>query len=135
MSVLDPRDRRIDWAAASVTQGEILDAFSAYCRDALDDVDVLAESSTRIDLAWRRERSSVETTDVLPGRDDPTLVLTELTGKLVTRLLRMLGQQFILSMPLPANRHFSAWTAPIREATSLASYCESPSRVRSRANW
>jgi hypothetical protein len=72
-TVTAPRERRIDWAAMSVTQGEILDAFGVYCRDVLDDVDVLAESSTRIELAWRR--------------DEPTLVLTEVTGKLVTRLL------------------------------------------------
>ncbi len=86
-TVTAPRDRRIDWAAMSVTQGEIVDAFAVYCRDALDDVDLLAESSTRIELAWRRERSSVETTDVLPGRDEPTLVLSGVTGKLVLLLL------------------------------------------------
>ena len=81
------RDRPIDWAARSVTQGEILDAFAAYCRDSLDDVDVLAESPDRLELAWRRERSMVETADALPDREEPTLLLTELTSALVTRLL------------------------------------------------
>jgi hypothetical protein len=87
MSVLDPRDRRIDWAAASVTQGEILDAFARHCRDELDDIAVLAATPTRLDLAWRRERSSVELADTLPDREEPTLVLAELTEALVTRLL------------------------------------------------
>jgi hypothetical protein len=71
----------------SVTQGEVLDAFGVYCRDALDDVTVLAESPSRLDLAWRRERSTVETADALPEREEPTLLLTELTGALVTSLL------------------------------------------------
>ena len=83
----DPRERTIDWAATSVTQGEVLDAFAVNCRDALDDVDVLAESPTRLELAWRRERSTVEIADTLPEREEPTLVLTELTSPLVTRLL------------------------------------------------
>ena len=82
-----PRERRIDWAAMSVTQGEILDAFTFYCRDELDDVEVLAESPTGLELAWRRERSTVETADEIPDREEATLLLTELTGELVTRLL------------------------------------------------
>jgi hypothetical protein len=85
--VTAPRERTIDWAATSVTQGEVLDAFGVYCRDALDDVTVLAESPSRLDLAWRRERSTVETADALPEREEPTLLLTELTGALVTSLL------------------------------------------------
>jgi hypothetical protein len=71
----------------SVTQGEILDAFTFYCRDELDDVEVLAESPTGLELAWRRERSTVETADEIPDRAEATLLLTELTGELVTRLL------------------------------------------------
>ena len=83
----DPRERRIEWAAASVTQGEILDAFARHCREELDDVEVLTTTPTRLDLAWRRERSSVELAGNLPGGDEPTLVLAELTEALVTRLL------------------------------------------------
>jgi len=71
----------------SVAQGEILDAFTVYCRDALEDVEVLAESPTRVELAWRRERSAVEVADALSEREEPTLVLTELTDALVARLL------------------------------------------------
>ena len=84
---MSARDRTIEWAAMSVTQGEILDAFTVYCRDELEDVEVLAESPTRVELAWRRERSAVEVADALPERDEPTLVLTELTDALVARLL------------------------------------------------
>jgi hypothetical protein len=84
---MSARNRRIEWAAMSVTQGEILDAFTVYCRDELDDVEVLAESPTHIELAWRREQSVVEVVDGLPERDEPTLVLTELTDTLVARLL------------------------------------------------
>jgi hypothetical protein len=87
MSVIDPRDRRLEWAAMSVTQGEVLDAFATYCREALDDVEVLTETPTRIELAWKRERSAVEVTDELPEREEPTLVLAEITDALVTRLL------------------------------------------------
>jgi hypothetical protein len=86
-SVTDPRERRIEWAAMSVMQGEVLDSFAVYCRDALDEVDVIAESPERIELAWRRERSAVEVANELPERKEPTLVLTELTDTLVTRLL------------------------------------------------
>jgi hypothetical protein len=82
-----PRDRPIDWAAMSVTQGEILDAFAVYCREALDDVHVLIELPTRLELAWRRERSAVETADEPPDRDEATLLLTELTSAFVARLL------------------------------------------------
>jgi len=81
------RERRIEWAATSATQGEILDAFAVYCRHALEDVEVLAESQTRLDLAWRRERSSVELADTIPERREPTLVLMQLTDALVARLL------------------------------------------------
>jgi len=71
----------------SVTQGEVLDAFALYCRDALDDVELVAASPTRLDLAWRRERSSVEAADQLPEREEPTLLLTALADELVDRLL------------------------------------------------
>ena len=87
MAVNDPRDRRIEWAALSVTQGEVLDAFATYCRDALDDVEVLAEEPARLELAWKRERSAVEVTDKLPDGEEPTLVLTEITDALVAGLL------------------------------------------------
>jgi len=87
--VTDPRERRIDWAAISVTQGEVLDAFATYCRDALDDVELVAESPTRLELTWKRERSVVTVASGLglPPGDDATLALTELTEPLVDSLL------------------------------------------------
>ena len=87
MTVTDPRERRLEWAAISVTLGEVLDAFATYCRDALDDVEVLAKTPTHLELAWKRERSGVEVTDELPEREEPTLVLMEITDALVARLL------------------------------------------------
>jgi hypothetical protein len=54
------RSRAIEWATRTVTQGEILDDFAAYCRDELDDVDVLESAPSRLVLGWRRERSTIE---------------------------------------------------------------------------
>jgi hypothetical protein len=54
------RGRPIEWATRTVTQGEVLDAFRDYCRDELDDVDVLEATPSRLALGWRRERSSIE---------------------------------------------------------------------------
>jgi hypothetical protein len=86
-AVTDPRERKIEWAAISVTQGEVLDAFATYCRDVLDDIAVLSEEPTRLELAWKRERSAIEVADGLPASEEPTLVLTEITDALVARLL------------------------------------------------
>jgi hypothetical protein len=54
------RSRTIEWATRTLTQGEILDAFAAYCRDELDDVEVLDSGPSRLELGWRRERSAIE---------------------------------------------------------------------------
>jgi hypothetical protein len=54
------RGRPIEWATRTVTQGEVLDAFRDYCRDELDDVEVIESTPSRVSLAWRRERSTVE---------------------------------------------------------------------------
>ena len=82
-----PRDRPVEWAAQTVTRGEVLDSFAVYCRDVLDDVEVLAESPTRLELGWRRERSSLEIADELADRGEPTLLLSELEDAVVTQLL------------------------------------------------
>lgn len=87
MSVTDPRSRRIEWAAISVTQGEVFDGFAVYCRDALEEVEILSESPRRLELRWRRELSTVEVADEPAGGGQPTLLLTELTEELVLRLL------------------------------------------------
>jgi len=54
------RGRMIEWATQTLTQGEILDAFATYCRDELDDVEVLESGASRLALAWRRELSTIE---------------------------------------------------------------------------
>jgi hypothetical protein len=54
------RGRPIEWAMRTVSQGEILDAFAAHCRDELDDVDILESGPSRLALGWRRERSTIE---------------------------------------------------------------------------
>ena len=42
------RGRTIEWATRTVTQGEVLDAFAAYCRDELDDVEVIEQTPSRL---------------------------------------------------------------------------------------
>jgi hypothetical protein len=54
------RARPIEWASQTLTHGEVLDAFALYCRDALDDVEVLEEGPVRLRLGWRRERNTIE---------------------------------------------------------------------------
>ncbi len=54
------RGREIEWAALTLTQGEILDGFAAYCRDELEDVEVVEHAPSRLALGWRRERSTIE---------------------------------------------------------------------------
>ncbi len=54
------RDREIEWAAETVTQGKVLDAFGDYCERELEDVEVLERTPIRLALGWRRERSSIE---------------------------------------------------------------------------
>ena len=82
------RDRQIEWAAQTVTQGEILDAFCVYC-EGIDDLEVLENEALFLRLAWRRgrETSTVEIADTLPAAGDPTLVLSEITDELAERFL------------------------------------------------
>ena len=47
------RDRQIEWAAQTVTQGEILDAFCIYC-EGIDDLEVLENEALFLRLSWRR---------------------------------------------------------------------------------
>src|SRR5207248_11522940 len=81
------RERRIEWAALALTQGEVLDAFARHCEE-LDDVEVLDQAPTKLTLSWRgRERGAVELTGAVPAAGEPTLCLTELTEELVERFL------------------------------------------------
>jgi hypothetical protein len=86
------RDRTIEWAAARVTQGEILDAFAAYCADELDDVELVEHAPSRVTLGWRRERSAIELRAGLLfcdrlAADGPALLLTTIGPQTVERFL------------------------------------------------
>ena len=86
------RGRTIAWATRTVTQGEVLDAFAAYCRDELEDVKVLEQTPTRMSLAWRREVSGVELRAGFLfcerlAEDGPVMVLGAIGPKTVKRFL------------------------------------------------
>jgi hypothetical protein len=83
------RGRRIDWAALTVTQGEVLDAFAGYCEE-LDDVSLAERTPGRLRLVWKgRERTTVELRDELPvtAPGEPVLLIAELSDELVLRML------------------------------------------------
>jgi hypothetical protein len=87
------RGRLIEWATQTLTQGEILDAFGRYCRDELDDVEVLEADPSRLLLGWRRERSAIELRASFLfcerlAEDGPILLLGAIGPKAVTRFLK-----------------------------------------------
>jgi hypothetical protein len=85
--------RRIEWAAHSLSQGEILVGFAEHCREQVSDVHVVEERPCRLTLRCRRERSTLELRagflfcDRLSG-SGPLLLLSELTEPVVHRLAR-----------------------------------------------
>ena len=86
------RDREIEWAAETVTQGEVLDAFADYCERELEDVEVLERTSLRLALGWRRERSTIELRAGLAfcdrlAAEGPVLLLTPIGPQTVDRFL------------------------------------------------
>ena len=86
------RDREIEWAAETVTQGEVLDAFGDYCERELEDVEVLERTPIRLALGWRRERSSVEVRAGLAfcdrlAAEGPVMLLTPIGPNAVERFL------------------------------------------------
>jgi hypothetical protein len=83
------RDRTISWAALTVTQGEVLDAFASYCGE-LDDLTVVARTPVRLELDWRgREWSAVALAAVIPDAlpATPELLIAELSDVAVVRFL------------------------------------------------
>lgn len=50
--------RRLDWATTTVTQGELLAAFTAHCADDLDDVEVVSSAPAALAVRWRDETST-----------------------------------------------------------------------------
>jgi hypothetical protein len=85
------RDRAIEWAALSLTYGEVMDAFAAYCRD-LEDIEVLSVAAARLEIGWRQERSVVELRagflfcERLVGHE-PVLLLGDLRPAAATRFV------------------------------------------------
>ncbi len=81
------RERRIEWATQTLTQGEVLDAFAGYCEE-LDDLELVGRTPVALELSWRgREQATVELADAPPERETPVLTLTELSTDLIARLL------------------------------------------------
>ncbi len=83
------RDRTIAWAALSISQGDVLDAFAAYC-DELDDLAVVGRTPVRLELDWRgRERSAVALAGAIPEAPPatPELLIAELSDEAVVRFL------------------------------------------------
>jgi hypothetical protein len=77
------RARAVEWAARTVTYGEVLDAFASYCRDDVDELEVVEEGPVRLRLGWRRDVHDVELRaaflfcERLPGAE-PALLLGDL---------------------------------------------------------
>lgn len=72
--------RRIEWAARTVTQGEVLAAFADHCERELDDLVVESSEPTVLVVRWRRETSRFELRNGFLGvealvSDTPTMLL------------------------------------------------------------
>jgi hypothetical protein len=81
------RERPIEWAALTLSQGELLDEFAAYCEE-IDDLELVEQTPILLRLDWRaREQAVVELAETLPERAEPTLALMELSDELVPRFL------------------------------------------------
>lgn len=79
--------REIEWATRTLTQGEVLAAFAAHCREELDDVEVTETGPAHLVATWRRETSRVELRErivagELAAAETPTLYLGELPDDL-----------------------------------------------------
>ena len=50
--------RPLEWAAVTVTQGELLAAFTTHCAEELDDVEVVSAAPAELVVRWRDETST-----------------------------------------------------------------------------
>jgi hypothetical protein len=85
------RERPIEWASLTTTQGELFDALTAHFRDELDEIDLHAVTPTAFDAMWRRERATVELRAGFVecerlGAERPAIVLGPLDDGLSERL-------------------------------------------------
>ncbi len=79
--------RTIEWAARTISEGDVLAAFATHCRDELDDVEVAELGASYLVATWRRETSRVELRErIVAGKleatETPTLYLGELPDDL-----------------------------------------------------
>jgi len=79
------RGRRIEWAARTVIQGELLSAFADHCEHELDEVDVLERDEEVLVARWRRETSRLELRAGFVGferlvADTPTMLLGDIAA-------------------------------------------------------
>lgn len=75
--------RRVKWGTVTTTQGEVLAAFAAHCRDELPDVDVVSGGTSELVVQWRSEVSRFELRNGFLGVDrlasgNPTMLLGDL---------------------------------------------------------
>ncbi len=72
--------RPIEWGTLTTTQGAVLEAFAAHCRDELDDVEVVSVATAGLVVRWRTEVSRFELRNGFLGverlaSDTPTMLL------------------------------------------------------------
>jgi len=88
--------RPIEWGVRTLTQGEILAAFALYCRDELDDVDVLETTPMRLAVGWRSEVSRLELRAGFIGcerlaGEQPLMLLGDTEAELESLVEKMVG--------------------------------------------
>ena len=76
-------DRPIAWAARTIAQGEILEAFTQHCREELTDVEVVDATPALLVARWKRETARIELRAGLVAferlaSEGPTMLLADL---------------------------------------------------------
>ena len=99
MDAAEAAARRIEWASRTTTQGEVLDAFAAHCRDELEDVDVLEAGPAHMLTQWRREVARLELRAAITGDVAAPELPTMLLGD-VERGLDRLVEAFVADAEL-----------------------------------
>jgi len=90
-------ERPVEWVAHVTTQGDVLAAFAAHCRDDLDDVEVVTAEATVLEVRWRTEVSRFElrngflAVDRLAS-DTPTMLLGDVEPDLEALVVAFLDR-------------------------------------------